>query len=116
MLKSRKLYLALLLFVCAACAQLGLAPAQSFDQKLAYAYGTVTAVTQAATAALNSKDITSADAEQILRLRDESRSILDAAKVASSVGDTTTANGKLLLATSILTQLQAYLNSRQGAK
>jgi hypothetical protein len=104
-------YLWLLLLV--GCAALGIAPAQTFDQKLAYAYGTHTAVVQAATQALNDKTITSTDALQVLKLADESRALLDASRAALKVGDPTTANGKLVLATSILTELQTYLRGKQ---
>lgn len=96
-----------------ACAQMGLAPAKTFDEKLAYAYGTHTAVLQAAASAVSNKELSSADGVQVLKLADESRTLLDAAKMASGLGDMSTANGKLLLATSILTQLQAYLRSKQ---
>ena len=101
------------LILLAGCAQLGLAPAQSFDQKLAYAYGTHIAVQQTATQALTAGDITSADAEQVLKLADESRALLDGARAASGAGDPSTAEGRLVLATTILTQLQAYLRSKQ---
>jgi hypothetical protein len=111
MLRNLRTYVLLLLL--AGCAQLGLSPARNFDDKLAYAYGTHTAVQQATTQSLNASDITSADASQVLKLADESRTLLDAAKAASSVGDINTASGKLLLATSILEQLQAYLRSRK---
>lgn len=92
-----------------ACAQLGLSSAQTFDQKLAYAYGTHTAVLNAATAAVQSKTLSTTDAEQVLKLADESRALLDGARMA---GDTAAGGSKLALATSVLTQLQAYLNSR----
>ena len=103
----------LILAFLAACAELGLAPAQTFDQKLAYAYGTHTAVIQTATQALTDKTITSTDARQVLKLADESRTLLDAARAASGAGDPSTAEGRLTLAAQILTQLQAYLRSRQ---
>lgn len=93
------------------CSQLGLAPAQTFEQKLAYGYGNHTAVLKATTDALNAKTLKSADGEQVLKLATESRTLLDAARVANSSGDVTTANGKLLLAVQILEQLQVYLRS-----
>lgn len=108
-----RIFLVALLTLLASCAQLGLAPAQSFDQKLAYAYGTHTAVLQAATSALTAKVITVDDAKQVATLADQSRALLDAARIA---GDPTEASNKLLLATAILTQLQAYLQSHSGAK
>ena len=101
-----------LILLLAGCAQLGLTPAKSFDEKLAYSYGTHTAVLQATTSYLTAKDITSKDAEQVLKLADESKALLDGARAAAKIGDTSTANSKLLLATSILAQLQAYLRSK----
>ena len=92
-----------------ACAQLGLSSAKTFDQKLAYAYGTHTAVLQSAAAAVNAKTLSPTDGEEVLKLADESRALLDAAKAA---GDTATGGSKLALATTILTQLQTYLNAR----
>ncbi len=108
-MKRIPLFLAVIAML-AGCAQLGLAPAKSFEEKLAYAYGTHTAVLQSATSALQLKQISKEDATQVLKLADESRSLLDAARV---VGDPTVATNKLVLATQILTQLQAYLRSKQ---
>jgi hypothetical protein len=110
MLKRYSLYIALLLLT--GCASLGLQTPQTFDQKLAYAYGTHIAVQKAAAASLNAKEISSDEAKQVLKLADESRQLLDAAGAASSAGDISSADGKLLLATSILTQLQTYLRSK----
>lgn len=98
------------LLLTGACAQLGLAPAKSFDEKLAYAYATNTAVLQSATSALELGQITKDDAKQVLKLADESRSLLDAARM---VGDPTVAQNKLVLATNILANLQAYLRAKQ---
>lgn len=116
-MKSPRYYFTVLLLVLlAGCAQLGMAPAQNFDQKLAYAYGVHTAVINATAAALDAKSIRSTDAEQVKTLADQSRSLLDAAKVASAGGDLTTANSKLLLGTQILEQLQAYLRSHPNGR
>lgn len=104
------LMVACLLFV--GCTSMGLAPAKSFDDKLAYAYGTNTALRSAATNSLSAGSLSSDDAEEVLRLTDQARALLDSAKLASASGDPTTADGKLLLATNILTQLRAYLTSR----
>lgn len=95
-----------------ACAQFGLAPPQSFDQKLAYGYSTVATVRTSAAQALTAGVITVADAERALVVTDEARAGLDAAGAASGAGDTTTAAGKLALATGLLAQLQQYLQSK----
>ncbi len=115
-MKSLRSYYVMLVLVCAAgCAQLGLAPAQNFEQKLAYAYGVHTAVVNAAATALETKAIKSTDAEQVQTFSIQSRQLLDAAKLASAGGDLTTANAKLLFGTQILEQLQVYLRSKKGA-
>lgn len=89
------------------------APAQTMQQKIAYAYGVHTAVLTATTQALNAKAIKSSDAQHVLDTAKDARTFLDAASTALSVGDTKTADGQLALATSILTQLQSYLGSLQ---
>lgn len=92
-----------------ACTQIGLAPAQSFDEKLAYGYSTVTSVRTSAATALDTGLIQVTDAQHVLDVTDQARAGLDAAKVASTAGDTTTAAGKLTLATSVLVEVQQYL-------
>lgn len=103
------------LLILVGCAQLGLQPAEKFEEKLAYAYGVHTAVLDSTKASLTAPKptVTSAEATQVLKLADESRVILDASRVAFKAGDISTAEGKLLLATTILTQLQTYLRSKQ---
>lgn len=98
-------------FFLHACASLGLAPAQSFDQKLAYAYGTHTAVLQTAGAAVQAGTLSKTDGQTVLNLADESRTLLDSARSLSTT-DTTAAGNKLALAVAVLTQLQTYLNSK----
>ena len=102
--------LSFVLLLLTGCAQLGLPTPQTFDQRLAVAYGTHTAVMETATAALIAKQITVDDAKQVLKLADESRVLLDAARV---VGDPTVATNKLVLATQILTGLQSFLRERK---
>lgn len=98
----------------AACPGIGLQPAGTFKEKLAYAYSTHTALQNAAASSLATHEITTADAEAVLKVADDSRTILDAARVADSAGDPKTAEGRLALATTILEQLQTYLRSKGG--
>lgn len=111
-IRSTILTLLAMCMLLTACAQVGLAPAQSFDQKLAYGYSTVTAVRTSAAQALNAGTIDVLDAKKALAITDEARAGLDAAGAANGHGDTSTAVGKLALATALLTQLQQYLISR----
>lgn len=101
------LWMAVLVAGCAAFA----AP-KSFDQKLAYAYSTHTAIVQAATSSLSAGTLSVSDAEAVQKLATQSRAVLDSAKLAAGTGDVTTAEGQLALAVNILTQLQDFLRTR----
>lgn len=94
------------------CAQLGLAPAKSFDDRVAYAYTSVASVRQSTANALNAGLIKVEDAKQVQALADQARAGLDASRGAWVVGDTKTALGRLELANSVLTQLAVYLQAR----
>lgn len=103
-----------LILLLAGCASLGLEPAKSFDQQLAYSYAQVTSVRLTAANALNTGVITVDDARQVQTLADQARAGLDGARVAHGVGDTKTALGRLQLANSILTQLAVYLQKAKA--
>lgn len=109
---KRAVAFAAALLLCA-CAQFGVQPAQSFDERLAYAYATNTAVREASTSSLNAGTISAEDMEHVIELNDQARALLDAARMASGAGDLGTAEARLSLAVSVLTQLQAYLRERQ---
>ena len=98
-----------LVLLLAGCAQLGFSSPQTFDQRLAVAYGTHTAIQRAAATELRAGHLKKADAQEVLTLADQSKVLLDAARMA---GDTTVAQNKLTLAVAVLTQLSAYQNER----
>lgn len=100
-----------LLLLLASCAQLGLSTPKGFDQQLANAYGIHTAVISATTTALNAGSLSSADAIQVQTIATTSRTLLDTAKAAETAGDTAGAQKNLVLATSALQALQAYLKA-----
>lgn len=100
------------LLMLGACASLGLEPAQSFDERLAYAVSQNAAARQAAANSRDAGEIEVTDAQFVLKVTDEARTLLDAARVAADVGDISSAEGRLSLATSILVNLQAYLRER----
>jgi hypothetical protein len=108
----RKLALLPLLFILTACASLGLAPASSFEERLAYAVSQNAAVRETAAVSLERNEIALEDARRVLKITDEVRTALDAARLAAGAGDVSTAEGRLQLATSILINLQAYLRTR----
>lgn len=99
----------LLLALLSACASVGITPPQSLDQRLAYAAGQVTGIRSATANALDAKTITSQDAEKVLKMTDESKALIDAARAANSAGDVQGAEGRLTLAINVLAALQAYL-------
>lgn len=101
----------LLLVILPACSSLGLSTAQSFDEQLAYAYGTHTAVEQAAASAVNAHSITAAEGQAVLSLGDQARALLDSAKAVETT-NATGATKDLVLATAVLQQLQQYLQER----
>ncbi len=118
---ARPLLLALLLAtavialpVLQGCQALALQQARTFNQRYAYAMGQTTAVREAATAALNAGQISIADAEYAQQIANQSRELLDAAKLVADTGKSATADNQVLLAIGLLTKLQAYLNQRQS--
>jgi hypothetical protein len=94
-----------------ACAQLGLAPARSLDDRLAYAYGVHTAVVEVISSAAQSGQISPPEARQAANLAENSRQLLDAAKAIEQT-DAKGASSRLTLATAVLDQLQTYLKTR----
>lgn len=108
----RKVLFLPLLLILTACASLGLAPASSFEERLAYAMSQNAAVRNTAAVSLEHQEISLEDAQRVLKITDEVRTVLDAARLAAGAGDVSTAEGRLQLATSILVNLQAYLRNR----
>lgn len=98
-------------FLSVSCANLGLQPAQSISDKVAYAYGVHTAILNTAAVAVGNKSLSVSDARAVLQLADQSRALLDDAKLISGT-DTTAAAAKLTLAVAILEQLQTYLKGK----
>lgn len=108
----RKVLFLPLLLILTACASLGLAPASSFEERLAYAVSQNAAVRNAAAVSLEHNEIALEDAQRVLKITDEVRTALDAARLAAGAGDVSTAEGRLQLATAILIELQTYLRNR----
>lgn len=107
-------FLAMLAVLVTGCA--AFEPAKNFEAQLAYAYGTHTALMDAAANAVTAGSLTPHDAEQVLAIADDAKLLLESAKLALGVGDVATAEGQLALATNILTQLRDYLNAQMKVK
>jgi hypothetical protein len=104
----RQLQSAFLVLLLSACASLT-AP-QTFEQRLAYGYGSVTAVRQTAADLLVRDRITVAQAEYVQEKADQARQYLDLAKGAPDPGK---AQDNLQLALTILTALESTLREAQ---
>lgn len=108
----RQLAYAWILLVLAACGSLGLEEAKTFEDRLAYAYGTNTAVREASTSVLNAGTISSDDMIYIKGVNDRLRLGLDAARDAARIGDMDTAEARLLMITQSLVALQNYMRAK----
>ncbi len=103
--------LGLLCALLTACASLGLAPAKSLSERLAYGYSTLSAVQYAAANATTAGEISPSDAEDVLKLADQARVMLDGAKALLAT-DPEGAATKLNLAVTILKELQGHLRRK----
>lgn len=116
--RSQLFGLLLLFTVCAgllaltACAQLGAPTPQTFNERLAAGYGTVTQVRSTATALLTAKAISVDDAANVLRTTDTAREGLELARSIAAT-DAAGASTRLQTSVAVLTALQQYLLSKQ---
>jgi hypothetical protein len=86
---------------------------KSFNERLAYAYGGVSASRATAGALLERGRISVDEARNAQALADQSRTALDLARGAAGQGDMSTANGQLELALTVLTSLEKFLKEKQ---
>ena len=98
-----------------ACGYLGIQPATSPPEGLAYGYATVATIRTSASQALQAHTITVVTAQKILADTDAIRVALDAGEAATASGNPTSATGALATATSLIATLQSYLIA-QGVK
>jgi hypothetical protein len=115
-MKFRALFI-LPLLALTGCQLLGITKPLSFDESLATAYVSQTAVLNAATTAVSAHTITSAQGQHVLTMAHSSRALLDEAKTLENSGNVTAAGTELTLAATALTALQQFLNKQTtGAK
>lgn len=100
------------MFMLSACAQLGIAQPQTFNQKLAVAYGTVTSIRMSTLTLLQTNKITSDDAANVQMAADSARMGLDTAR-SLSLSQPEAAQNKLESVRAVLTALSAYLATKQ---
>lgn len=95
------------------CASIGLQSPINLTQRIDNAYGNVTAVVNTAIAGRERGQLTSEEGVFISDLAKNARVVLQAADTLNKVGDTSGAEGRLLLALGILQQLDNYLNGKK---
>lgn len=99
----------------AACASIGLEKAESFGDRLAYAYGIESAVYTAAAQSYRAGEIDDKDKQDILDAGDVAHKALEAAQLAYEAGDLKTAEARLNAAVLLLTRVQESLRSKAAA-
>ena len=109
-------YIAILMFsmlsFLPACAQLGVPTADTFNQKLAVAIGSVTAVRETATTLLKAQKITADDAQNVQDGANNARTGIEVARTLSKA-NMTAADNKLTAVSTALQALNAYLAARR---
>lgn len=108
------LILPLVSILLIACAQVGLQEPRSFDERLAYAVVQVASVRITAADALDRGQIELEDATRVQVMADQARAAIDAARVASDLGDTASAESRLVLALAVLGELKTYLQKESN--
>jgi len=93
-----------------ACGSVAPTP-NKFDERLAYGYGTVTALRNTATTMVTAKQLSAADAQNVQTQADNARTALDMARTVYP-SDPAAANTKLVVTLQVLQALQAYLTQR----
>lgn len=88
------------------CAMLGAPAPDTFNEKLATGYVSVTAVRQQATSLVNSGALSADDARKVQSVADQARAGLDMAAIYGAQPD---GQAALVTAVALLTELQRYL-------
>jgi hypothetical protein len=108
-----RLSLPLAVMLLAACSLFNVEKPDTFNQRLAYVYGTEQAVAQQIAEKTRAGVISSDDNKRFVAMVENAKQVADGARAAMSGGDTSTAEGKLLLAKNVLTEVDAYVRSKK---
>lgn len=99
----------LLAVMLAGCETIGVPEPEGFNDRVGYALGTHTAVLQTIASSVRVGQISSDEADDAVRIADQARDIIDAARRVRAAGDIDGANRQLSLAITVLQELQAHL-------
>lgn len=105
-----KYLLLALLWMAAGCAQLGMPIPQTFNERIATAYASVSAIRDTATVLLQAKKISPDDAQNVQTQADNARAGIE---IARKILDLESANAKLSSVQAGLVALQAYLATKK---
>ena len=95
-----------------ACAQLDIPTADTFNERLAVAYSSVTGIRRATVSLLDAKKIGADDGQNVLTQTDNLRAGLDIARGLAR-SNSQAANDKLAAVRAALTGLQSYIAARE---
>jgi hypothetical protein len=112
-MKLARRFCYLFLLLASGCAALGVPTPTNFNERVAAAYTTTTALVETTRTLLVAKKITPADAENVLKQTDTVIAGLDIARSYSATSPIA-ANDKLTATLTILQAIQAYLNAHKG--
>lgn len=110
-IRSNYFFIACITVAMAACASFGLTPPKSFDQQVAYASGVRNGLVEAAASAHDKGQLSDADTAEVQKLGLSAEGFLNSARTLET-SDLSTAQAKLKLASSVVTDLQTYLTKR----
>lgn len=102
----------LLAILLLGCASMGVPTPQTFRERIAAAYVTVTGIRQTTLTLLQAKKISPDDAGNVNQSADQARAGVDIARSIETV-DPTGADNRLNASIAILESLQAYLGSKK---
>lgn len=106
--RIRTAFACLSLLALTACAALGLSSPQSFDERLAYAVTTTSAVYDSIAVETRDGRISPDDAEDLVAIADRARDLLISARRIHDAGQEAEASRQLALALAIVTEIQRY--------
>jgi acyl-coenzyme A synthetase/AMP-(fatty) acid ligase len=111
----RALLLSTLAALLTACASLGMMPADTFNKRALNAYATVQTLSESAAVLYASGKLSTQDRDKIVQTNREVLAGLEVAVLAAKT-DLGAASTKLESTLLILTALESYLQTKQGAK
>lgn len=106
--RIRTAFVTLAAFALVACAGLGLQAPESFNERLAYATSTTSAVYDSIAQGTRAGDISPDDAEDLIEITDRARNLIISARAIRDAGNEAEASRQLALALAIVSEVQRF--------